>query len=61
MKKLKIKDLEKHFYTEDDRFYTTKEIMKKPIVQGNWIPYNEYVRILTQLVRIKNKQVVRKR
>jgi hypothetical protein len=53
--KIKIKDLQRHFYTEDDRFYTTKEIMEKPIVQGEWIPYREYVRVLKQLVKLKNK------
>lgn len=55
--KLKIKDLQKHFYTQDDRFYTTKEIMTKPVIQGEWIPYREYVRVLTQLVKLRNHGV----
>jgi hypothetical protein len=53
--KIKVKDLQRHYYTEDDRFYTTKDIMEKPVVKGEWIPYKEYIRVLTQLVKMKNK------
>jgi len=52
---IKGKDLQRHYYTEDDRFYTTKEIMEKPVVQGQWIPYLEYMRVLKQLAKAKNK------
>lgn len=57
IKKVKVKDLQRHYYTDDDRFYTTKEIMKKPIIDGEWIPYNEYIKVLIQLVKLKNKSL----
>ena len=60
-KKLKVKDLQKHYYTKDDRFYTTNEIISKPVIKGEWIPYNEYVRVLTQLIKLKNKYSKTKR
>jgi len=60
MKKLKIRDLQRHYYTDDNRFYTTKEIMNKPIIDGDWIPYNEYKRVLIQLVKLKNKLAIKR-
>ena len=64
---LKVKDLQNYYYTEDDRFYTTKEIRTKPVIDGKWIPYKEYdgkwipykeyIRVLIQLVKLKNKLI----
>ena len=60
-KRLKVKDLQRHYYTEDERFYSTKDIITKPVVQGEWIPYQEYIRVLRQLVKLKNLQNQMKR
>lgn len=59
--KLNIKNLQCHYFTKDDRFYTTKEIMNRPVVQGEWIPYNEYIRVLVQLIKLKNKHIQARR
>lgn len=55
--KLNINNLQVHYFTKDDRFYTTKEIANRPLSDGEWIPYKEYIRVLIQLVKLKNKNI----
>lgn len=54
MERIKVEDLRRHFYTVDDRGYDSTEICEN-VIDGLWIPYKEYQRVLIQLVKLKNK------
>lgn len=53
MKKLKVKDIQPHFYTEDERFYSSKEI-KQLKDDSAWIPYKDYMSLVIKYVKLKN-------
>jgi hypothetical protein len=53
----KISDLQAHYFTNNDNFYSTEEIIEGKL-EGKWIPYAEYLRVLNQIIKLKKSQKI---
>ena len=52
MTKKKITE-QRHYYTADKVSYSSKEISEN-CLEGNWVPYNEYIRVVKKLDLLKS-------